>query len=65
MRPAGPLLTTDNELILLSEVLLSKDKNNLNKYINMNLQGKTRSYETTDEAPNSYVIIEKIFVLFS
>ncbi|XP_037905967.1 poly(U)-specific endoribonuclease homolog [Hermetia illucens] len=58
VRPAGPLLTTDNELILLSEVLLSKDKNNLNKYINMNLQGKTRSYETTDEAPNSLLQID-------
>ncbi|XP_066154839.1 endoribonuclease CG2145-like isoform X3 [Euwallacea fornicatus] len=42
---------TDDELRTFSETLLTKDSNNLMKYVNLNLQGITTSRSTQDEAP--------------
>lgn len=42
---------TDDELREFSEALLKKDVNNAMKYVTVNLQGKTISRSSVDEAP--------------
>lgn len=42
---------TDDELREFSEALLKKDVNNAMKYVTVNVQGKTISRSSVDEAP--------------
>lgn len=53
-------LASDEEISILTENLLSKDSNNQNKHITLNLQGKTRSTERTDEAPNKLMEVNEV-----
>ncbi|XP_030753403.1 poly(U)-specific endoribonuclease homolog isoform X1 [Sitophilus oryzae] len=49
---------SDNELREFSEMLIRKDTNNAMKYVTLNLQGKTTSRSTNDEAPEPLLKID-------
>ncbi|XP_055388361.1 endoribonuclease CG2145-like, partial [Condylostylus longicornis] len=51
-------LAKDDELSTLTENLLSKDVNNQNEFVTINLQGKTKSTDRTDEAPESLLDVK-------
>ncbi|XP_043274433.1 poly(U)-specific endoribonuclease homolog [Venturia canescens] len=49
---------TDDDLIKLSEALFIKDTNNAYRYITLNLQKKTTSSDTTDQAPQPLLTVD-------
>lgn len=56
MRPgfqsSGNSVATDDEIRQLTELLYTKESNSQIGNIQVNLQGRTRSIDSADEAPN-------------